>query len=163
MKERYWLTPPEKYAELNAEFNFDFDPCPCPRPLDYNSLVIPWGKRNYVNPPFLKVDAPFGGPSAFARKAIAECERGNSSVFILPLPWSIALLMRAGAQVRYGGEVNWLEADTKQPCKTKRAQGIFILEPKAACQNHSSQQSFAGSGQEFCPSPKLPSTATSAN
>ena len=162
MKERFWLTPPEKYAELNAEFNFDFDPCP--RPLDYNSLIIPWGKRNYVNPPFIKVDSPFGGPSAFARKAIAEMDKGNSSVFILPLPWSIALLMRAGAQVRYGGEVNWLEADTKQPCKTKRAQGVFILESKAACQNHSSQQSFAGSGQGFCPSPKLPEEpATSAN
>ena len=38
---RYWLTPPEVYEALNAEFAFDFDPCPYPRPGEYNSLVFP--------------------------------------------------------------------------------------------------------------------------
>lgn len=28
----YWLTPPDFYARLEAEFAFDFDPCPFPRP-----------------------------------------------------------------------------------------------------------------------------------
>lgn len=31
-----------------------------------------------------------------------------------------------------------------------------IKQLKAACQNHSSQQRHGGSGQGFCPSPKLP-------
>ena len=39
--------------KLNAEFNFDYDPCPHPRPKDYDGLVADWGKRNYVNPPFV--------------------------------------------------------------------------------------------------------------
>ncbi|MGF1484752.1 MAG: hypothetical protein ACFBZ8_10360 [Opitutales bacterium] len=57
---RYWLTPPKLKSQLDAEFGFDFDPCPCPRPAGYNSLVVPWGAVNYVNPPFLEKDAPFG-------------------------------------------------------------------------------------------------------
>lgn len=129
MKKRYWLTPPAEFKKLNQEFNFDFDPCPCPRPEGYNSLVLPWGKCNYVNPPFLKEDAPFGGPSAFARKAIEEAQRGNTSVFVLPLPWNVALLMEAGAEVRYGGKWRWLEVDSKEPGPA-RAQGIFIFRGK---------------------------------
>jgi phage N-6-adenine-methyltransferase len=30
--ESYWLTPPDIYAALDAEFHFDFDACPHPRP-----------------------------------------------------------------------------------------------------------------------------------
>ncbi len=109
---RFWCTPDETYAALHREFRFTFDPCPCPRPEGYNSLVEPWGERNYVNPPFLKIDAPFGGPSAFVRKAIAERDAGNLSVVILPVPWSIGLLLRAGAEIRDGGDVRWIDADT---------------------------------------------------
>jgi hypothetical protein len=29
---RFWLTPPDIYSKLDAEFGFDFDPCPYPRP-----------------------------------------------------------------------------------------------------------------------------------
>jgi len=56
MKKRYWLTPKPIYNSLNEEFNFDFDPCPFPKPDGYNSLVVPWGKSNYVNPPFNLAD-----------------------------------------------------------------------------------------------------------
>ena len=111
---RYWITPPELYARLHAEFAFDFDPCPCPRPDGYNSLVMPWGNSNYVNPPFLHSDATHGGPAAFVRKAIAERDAGNTSVLVLPVPWSIGLLMEAGAEIRYGGKVRWLEVETDE-------------------------------------------------
>lgn len=125
---RYWLTPPELYAKLNAEFAFDFDPCPCPRPDGYNSLVLPWGKSNYVNPPFNKKDAPFEGPSAFVRKAIAERDTGGaSSVFVLPLPWNLGLLMAAGAELRYGGIVRWLDANTGKPCPRRAPQVIAVV------------------------------------
>jgi hypothetical protein len=127
MTARYWITPPNLYEALAVEFNFDFDPCPYPRAPDYNSLVLPWGESNYVNPPFCKKDAPFGGPSAFARKAIAEQAAGNTSVIILPVPNSIGLLLEAGAELRYGGKIRWLEADTKEPCPRAYAQAIAIL------------------------------------
>ena len=48
----YWLTPPELYAALDAEFAFDFDPCPFPLPADFDGLTCEWGASNYVNPPF---------------------------------------------------------------------------------------------------------------
>lgn len=126
---RYWLTPPDLYTRLNDEFQFDFDPCPCPRPQDYNSLVVPWGRSNYVNPPFLQSDAPYGGPAAFARKAIAERDAGNTSVLILPVSWNIGLLMAAGAEIRYGGQVHWLDVDTREACPRKAPQIIAILRP----------------------------------
>jgi hypothetical protein len=126
---RYWITPPELYRELHSEFGFDFDPCPFPRPEGYNSLVLPWGKTNYVNPPFQKRDAPHGGPAAFVRKAIAERDAGNTSVLVLPLPWNLGLLMAAGAEMRYGGIVRWLEAESGKPCPRRAPQVISILKP----------------------------------
>jgi hypothetical protein len=128
---RYWKTPPEFYRALDEEFAFDFDPCPCPRPEGYNSLIVPWGASNYVNPPFLKVDAPHGGPASFVRKAIAEQAIGNRSVFVLPLPWNLGLLMKAGARLRYGGMVHWHDVDTDEPCKRNAPQVVAILDPKS--------------------------------
>lgn len=130
MKPRYWLTPPTVYQKLNAEFKFDFDPCPCPRPENYNSLVLPWGKTNYVNPPFLSSDAPHGGPASFVRKGIEEQQKGNTTVMILPAPWSIGLLMEAGAEIRYGGKVRWIDANTGKPCPRNAPQIIAVLRGK---------------------------------
>jgi hypothetical protein len=127
MKKRYWITPPTFLEKLNTEFQFDHDPCPFPRPESYDSLVLPWGKRNYVNPPFNKKDAPYGGPSAFVRKGIAEQKSGKTSVFVLPLPWNLGLLMAAGAEMRYGGIVQWLDADTSEPCPRRAPQVVAIL------------------------------------
>lgn len=45
-----WRTPKAFYDGLDAEFHFDHDPCPYPASLD--GLVMPWGRRNFVNPPY---------------------------------------------------------------------------------------------------------------
>lgn len=127
---RFWLTPPELYEQLDQEFHFDFDPCPCPRPENYNSLVLPWGKTNYVNPPFNKIDSPFGGPTAFFRKAIEEREKGNTSVLILPVRHYIDLALKAGAELRPAGRVRWLEVDTKQPWPSPHPAAVFVIRGK---------------------------------
>jgi hypothetical protein len=129
MKPKYWITPPEFYAALDTEFSFDFDPCPCPKPDRYNSLNVPWKHSNYVNPPFLRSDAPHGGPAAFVRKAIAERANGNTSVLVLPLPWNVGLLMAAGAELRYGGIVRWLDVETKVSCPRRAPQLIAVVRP----------------------------------
>jgi hypothetical protein len=113
--ERYWLTPPDLYRRLDAEFHFDFDPCPYPRPDGYDALKVSWGQSNYCNPPFRRTDGNRDGPTAFVRKAIAEQAQGKSTVLLIPAQSYINLLIKAGAELRYGGRTRFLEVDSKEP------------------------------------------------
>jgi len=70
-------TPPELYAELDAEFKFDFDPCPLR--ASFNGLLMSWGASNYVNPPYNRRDKP-----KFINKAREEQLKGNTSVLLIP-------------------------------------------------------------------------------
>lgn len=116
---QYWRTPPDLYLKLSEQFGpFDFDPCPCPRPDGYDSLSLPWGRNNFVNPPFRKRDGVAGkGPTAFVRKAIEEQAKGKSSTLIIPVQSYVNLLLEAGATLQSVGRVRWLEAETLEPCK----------------------------------------------
>ena len=105
----YWLTPPELIAELQAEFDFDFDPCPFPKPVDFDGLTCEWGQSNYVNPPFGSImhNGKKKGPTAWARKAIEEAEKGKRVVMVYPIDKWVLMLLAAGAAVRNLGDVKW--------------------------------------------------------
>lgn len=131
----YWLTPPALMRELQAEFDFDFDPCPYPVPPNFDGLTADWGKSNYVNCPFGTIihDGKKKGPTAWARKAIAEHAKGKRVVFLYPIDKWILLMLAVGAKVRNLGDVRWCATeDGSQGPGTGRHVAAFILEPSPA-------------------------------
>ncbi len=130
----YWLTPPAMYDVLNAEFSFSFDPCPFPKPDNFDGLTCEWGASNYVNPPFGSIihQGKKKGPTAWARKAIAEARKGKSVVLVYPIDKWVLMLLAAGAEVRNLGDVRWLATeDGSQGKGTGRHIAAFILRPNA--------------------------------
>lgn len=126
----YWLTPPDLLARLTEEFAIDFDPCPFPLPEGFDGLTSPWGKSNYVNPPFGSIihEGRKKGPTAWARKALAEKAQGNSTVMVYPIDKWVLMLLAAGAEVRNLGDVRWLSTEDGLPGKgTGRHIAAFIL------------------------------------
>lgn len=113
----YWLTPPELLAKLDQEFDFDMDACPFPKPEDFDGLTVDWGYSTYVNPPFGSImhNGIKKGPTAWARKAIAENEKGKNVVMVFPIPKWILMLLKAGAEVRNLGDVKWCSTEDGKP------------------------------------------------
>jgi len=130
----YWLTPPNLYAKLDAEFGFTFDPCPYPLPEGFDGLSREWGASNYVNPPFGSI-RHFGkkkGMTAWVRKALDEHAQGKRVVMVYPLDKWVLMLLAAGAQVRNLGDVKWLATeDGSEGNGTGRHIACFVLEPQA--------------------------------
>lgn len=126
----YWLTPPDLYAKLDMEFSFTFDPCPYPKPADFDGLTSEWGASNYVNPPFGSIihEGKKKGPTAWARKAIAEAQKGKDVVLVYPIDKWVLMLLAAGAEVRNLGDVRWVATeDGSQGKGTGRHIAAFIL------------------------------------
>lgn len=130
----YWITPPDLFAPLNAEFNFDFDPCPHPLPEGFDGLTCEWGLSNYVNPPFGSIihQGKKKGPTAWMRKAITEQQKGRLSVIVYPVDkWVLMMLAAMGVtEVRNLGDVRWLSTEDGTAGKgTGRHIACFVLRP----------------------------------
>lgn len=72
-----WATPKDLYDKLNEEFNFDFDPCPLNTgeiTPDKDGLLIAWGERNYINPPYSRKLK-----EAFTVKAVEQAKQGKAN------------------------------------------------------------------------------------
>lgn len=132
----YWLTPPELYAALDAEFHFDFDPCPWPLPFGFDGLTCEWGQSNYVNPPFGSIihEGKKKGPTAWVHKAIAEHAMGKTIVLVYPVDkWVLMLVKAMGGGIRNLGDVRWLATEDGSAGKgTGRHIACFILQPQTA-------------------------------
>lgn len=126
----YWLTPDDLMDALNNEFGFTFDACPYPKPEDFDGLECEWGDVTYVNPPFGSIihNGKKKGPTAWARKAIAESKKGKKVVMVYPIDKWVLMLLAAGAEVRNLGDVKWCATeDGSQGKGTGRHVACFII------------------------------------
>jgi len=134
----YWLTPPDLYAELDAEFGFTFDPCPFPKPEGFDGLTCEWGDVNYVNPPFGSImhQGPNDkkpkkkGPTAWMRKAIEESNKGKKVVIVYPVDkWILMMAESCGcSNIRNLGDVKWCATEDGSAGKgTGRHIAMFLL------------------------------------
>lgn len=136
----YWLTPPDLYERLSAEFGpFDFDPCPYPLPDGFDGLTCEWGQRNYVNPPFGSImhQGRKKGPTAWVRKALEEWRKGKTVVLVYPVDKWVLMLTNAivgdQGEIRNLGDVRWLATEDGSAGKgTGRHIACFVLLPSAA-------------------------------
>lgn len=133
-QKHYWLTPPQLYADLDAEFAFDFDPCPFPLPEGFDGLTCEWGRSNYVNPPFGSImhEGKKKGPTAWVRKAIEEHRKGKTVVLVYPVDKWVLMIVKEilgdHAEIRNLGDVRWLATeDMTQGKGTGRHIACFIL------------------------------------
>lgn len=128
----YWLTPPYLLKQLTARFDFNFDACPYPKPDDFDGLTCEWGTSTYCNPPFGSIihGGKKKGPTAWARKAIEENQKGKRAVMVYPIDKWVLMLLAAGAKVENLGDVKWCATEDGSPGKgTGRHVAMFILEP----------------------------------
>ena len=111
-----WATPREFYDKLNSEFQFDFDPCPLftgKITPDKDGLLIDWGKRNFVNPPYSRLLK-----EAFVKKAIIESKKGKLCVMLLPVSTSTKLfhefILPNAKDIRFvKGRIKFIGINTK--------------------------------------------------
>lgn len=124
----FWQTPQWLYDVLDAEFHFDFDPCPANPSFD--GLTIPWGKCNFVNPPYNRIDKP-----KFIKKAYEEWKLGKTCVLLIPAATGTVQfhdVIQPSAEIRFRrGRIAFVAAglprDSKATKKGKHDSMIVIF------------------------------------
>lgn len=94
----HFQTPPDMYRDLDKEFAFDQDPCPLKAKFD--GLARPWGRSNFINPPYNRRDKP-----KFIARAYKEWKE-NEATCVLLIPAATGTkqfhtLILPHAEIRY--------------------------------------------------------------
>jgi site-specific DNA-methyltransferase (adenine-specific) len=115
-----WETPKELYDKLNDEF----DPCPINTGVitwDKDGLLIEWGERNYINPPYQR-----HLKESFVHRAIGFMKKGKLCVMLLPVSTSTKLfhewIKPNATEIRFlKGRVKFIGTNTKGEKVTTKA------------------------------------------
>lgn len=137
----YWLTPPSLWDKIRLLATKMFgkkvhDGCPFPFiPEQWDGLKndYPIDKVTYLNIPFGETihEGKKKGATAWARKMIAEQEKGATTMMAFPIDKWVLMLLAAGAKVENLGDIKWLATEDGSEGKgTGRHIALFILEPK---------------------------------
>ena len=118
-----WATPKDFYDRIDKEFNFDFDPCPLCYEItpENDGLLIEWGLRNFVNPPYSRAIK-----EAFILKAISESKLGKLCVMLLPVSTSTKIfhdhILPNAKEIRFvKGRISFEGVNTKGEVAAKNA------------------------------------------
>lgn len=74
-----WQTPDKLYKLLDDIFHFDFDPYPSYWDGKFDGHTDEWGKSNFINPPYNRIDKPKA-----IKRAFNEWVNGKKSVLLIP-------------------------------------------------------------------------------
>lgn len=117
-----WRTPKAVFQVLDAEFDFDFDPCPSDPSFD--GLVVDWGERSFVNPPYGREIVKW------VDKAVDEYGRGKLVVMLVASRTDTRWwhkLMREACEIRFiKGRLKFDDQANSAPFPS----AIIILKPK---------------------------------
>lgn len=81
-----WKTDPAFYKKWDDIYHFDFDPFPWNHDMSWDGLIVEWGERNFVNPPY---DTKM--KTAAVKKGIEEMKIGKFCFFLLCVSTSTPL------------------------------------------------------------------------
>lgn len=117
-----WATPKEFYDKLDQEFHFEYDPCPLFSPKD--GLAFDWASRNFINPPYNRKSK-----EQFILKAIAESQKGNLCVMLLPVSTSTKIfhdqILPNAKEIRFvKGRIKFQRMDKKGELYTPKNGGM---------------------------------------
>jgi hypothetical protein len=78
--------------------------------------------------------------TAWVRKAIEEQQKGKTSVMVFPMDAWVHLLLNAGAEMHFLGDVHWLAIEDGTPAeRISRPIMMFVLRCKPTSVEHETE------------------------
>lgn len=125
-----WMTPPEVYDPLHAEFKFNYDPCPISwKEGDADGLKSDWGTSTFCNP-------PYSATAKWIKKASDESKKGKRVVMLINAVTDTAAFhdyIYGKAEVRFlRGRIKFINpAEPSKRAPNVKASMVVVFNPNA--------------------------------